>query len=261
MLIKVKGETPTLPEQEDRDTNLVDASKDLNPNPGEVDKDMISGEEQDVKICVEEKKDVNSVEEEEDAKKNPGQEDREIGSEERSSHETPVVDDVQPNEGVGDKDERSSSQTLSNYGDTQLSYFNPPLNILDISLNDLEELVDAMGEWTQHIGALDVRVDALEERFEEAGNKMEALEDRCEEVGNSMKAIEKTEAYVEKVVAALEGQDKELGNKTEAYVEKVGEDSHEDEKKGEKKGKGVKRTDHTLDDNLSTTMTKCKKQK
>lgn len=118
-----------------------------------------------------------------------------------------------------------------------------------------------MGEWTQHIGALDVRVDALEERFEEAGNKMEALEDRCEEVGNSMKAIDKTEAYVEKVVAALEGQDKELGNKTEAYVEKVGEDSHEDEKKGEKKGKGVKRTDHTLDDNLSRTMTKCKKQK
>ncbi|KAG2329954.1 hypothetical protein Bca52824_001134 [Brassica carinata] len=247
MLIKVKEETPTLPEQEDRDTNLVDASKDLNPNPGEVDQDVISGEEQDVKISWK-KKGRNSVEEEEDAKKNPGQEDREI-SEERSSHETPVVDDVQPNEGVGDKDERSSSQTLSNYGDTQLPYFNPPLNILDISLNDLEELVDAMGEWTQHIGALDVRVDALEERFEEARNKMEALEDRCEEVGNSMKAIDKTEAYVEKVVPALEGQDKELGNKTEAYVEKVGEDSHEDEKKGEKKGKGVKRTDHTLDDN------------
>ncbi|KAL0742463.1 hypothetical protein Bca4012_083976 [Brassica carinata] len=175
MLIKVKGETPTLPEQEDIDTNLVDASKDLNPNPGEVDQDVISGEEQDVKICVEEKKDVNSVEEEEDAKKNPGQEDREIGSEERSSHETPVVDDSQPNEGVGDKDERSSSQTLSNYGDTRLPYFNPPFNIFDISLNDLEELVDAMGEWTQHIGALDVRVDALEERFEEAGNKMEAF--------------------------------------------------------------------------------------
>ncbi|KAG2307009.1 hypothetical protein Bca52824_026757 [Brassica carinata] len=194
MLIKVKGETPTLPEQEDRDTNLVDASKNLNPNPGEVNQDVISGEEQDVKICVEEKK--------------------------------------------------------------ELPYFNPPLNILDISLNDLEELVDAMGEWTQHIGALDVRVDALEEQFEEAGNKMEALEDRCEEVGYSMKAIDKTEAYVEKVVAALEGQDKELGNKTEAYVEKVGEDSHEDEKKGEKKGKGVKRTDHTLDDNLSRTMTK-----
>ncbi|KAG2328744.1 hypothetical protein Bca52824_011472 [Brassica carinata] len=225
MLIKVKGETPTLPEQEDRDTNLVDASKDLNPNPGEVDQDVISGEEQDVKICVEEKKDVNSVEEEEDAKKNPGQEDREIGSEERSSHETLVVDDVQPNEGVGDKDERSSSQILSNYGDMRLPYFNPPFNILDISLNDLEELVDAMGEWMQHIGALD------------------------------------TEAYVEKVVAALEGQDKELGNKTKAYVEKVGEDSHEDEKKGEKKGKGVKRTDHTLDDNLSRTMAKCKKQK
>ncbi|KAG2330431.1 hypothetical protein Bca52824_001611 [Brassica carinata] len=225
MLIKVKGETPTLPEQEDRDTNLVDASKDLNPNPGEEDQDVISGEEQDVKICLEEKKDVNSVEEEEDAKKNPGQEDREIGSEERSSPRDSVVDDVQPNEGVGDKDERSSSQTLSNYGDTRLSYFNPPLNILDISLNDLEELVDAMGEWTQHIGALD------------------------------------TEAYVEKVVDALEGQDKELRNKTEVYVEKVGEDSHEDEKKGVKKGKGVKRTDHTLDDNLSRTMTKCKKQK
>ncbi|KAL0853750.1 hypothetical protein Bca101_058902 [Brassica carinata] len=72
MLIKVKGETPTLPEQEDRDTKLVDASKDLNPNLGEVDQDMISGEEQD------------------------------------------------PNEGVGDKDERTSSQTLSNYGDTQI---------------------------------------------------------------------------------------------------------------------------------------------
>ena len=119
-----------------------------------------------------------------------------------------------------------------------MPYFNPPLNILDISLNDLEELVDAMGEWTQHIGALDVRVDALEERFEEAGNKMEALEDRCEEVGNSMKAIDKTEAYVEKVVAALEGQDKELGNKTEAYVQKVGKDSHEDENEGGEKGEG-----------------------
>ncbi|KAL0898616.1 hypothetical protein Bca101_082577 [Brassica carinata] len=90
---------------------------------------------------------------------------------------------------------------------------------------------------------LDVRVTALEERYEGAGNKMEALD------------------KLDKIVAAWEGQDKEVGNKTEAYVEKVGEDSHEDEKKGKKKGKGVKRTDYTLDDNLSRTMTKCKKQK
>ncbi|KAL0864641.1 hypothetical protein Bca101_043759 [Brassica carinata] len=125
MVIKVKGETPTLSEQEGRCTNLTDANKDQNPNRGEVDQDVISGEEQDVdaKNCVEEKEDVNSVEEEEDAnsEKKPGQEDREIGSEERSSHETPGVDDVQPNEEEGDKDEGSGSQTLSNYGDTRVS--------------------------------------------------------------------------------------------------------------------------------------------
>lgn len=46
------------------------------------------------------------------------------------------------------------------------------------SLNYLEELVNAMGEWTEHMGALDVRVSALEEQDEEDVNKMEALDKR-----------------------------------------------------------------------------------
>lgn len=77
--------------------------------------------------------------------------------------------------------------------------------------------------------ALGVRVAALEERYEKAGNKMKALdkldvrfavlEERYEEAGNKMEALDK-------IVATLEGHDKEVGNKTEAYVEKVGEETH-----------------------------------
>ncbi|KAL0713528.1 hypothetical protein Bca4012_020506 [Brassica carinata] len=168
----------------------------------------------------------------------------EIGSEERSSDETPAVDDVQPNDDDEGKDEGSSSQTLRNCGDTR--DFNPPLNRLDISINDLEDLVNLMGEWTAQMGALDMRVAALEEDTDV--NKMEALDMR-------VAALEK-DADVNKI----EELDMRLAA-LEAYVEKVGEDSREDVKREKNERKGIKRTVHTLDDNLSRTVTKFKKQK
>ncbi|KAF3528183.1 hypothetical protein DY000_02040021 [Brassica cretica] len=106
-----------------------------------------------------------------------------------------------------------------NYGDTR--DFSTPLNSLEISLIELGELVNAreeeMREWTK----------ALEKRESlHWKKKMEALD---------------------MIVTALE-----------AYVEKVGEDSLEDSpqdvKEKEKKGKGVKRTVCTLDDNLNKPM-------
>lgn len=45
----------------------------------------------------------------------------EIGSEEGPIHDTPLVDDVQPNEEEGDEDEGSSIQTLTNSRDTKVS--------------------------------------------------------------------------------------------------------------------------------------------
>ncbi|KAG5410926.1 hypothetical protein IGI04_007245 [Brassica rapa subsp. trilocularis] len=51
----------------------------------------------------------------------------------------------------------------------------------------------------------------------------------------------------------------------EPYVEKVGEDTPEDSpqdlKEKEKKVKGIKRTVHTLDDNLNKTMSRSKNKK
>ncbi|KAG2314802.1 hypothetical protein Bca52824_017924 [Brassica carinata] len=125
MVKKLKGEAPTLPEEEDRDTNLVAMNENLNPNPDEEDQDLNSGEEQDgyAKSCMKEEEDVNSVEEEEKAansENNTGEEDGEIGSEERSSDETPAVDDVQPNDDEEGNNEGSSSQTLRNCGDTRV---------------------------------------------------------------------------------------------------------------------------------------------
>ncbi|KAG5415326.1 hypothetical protein IGI04_002893 [Brassica rapa subsp. trilocularis] len=72
-------------------------------------------------------------------------------------------------------------------------------------------------------------------------------------------------------VTALKEKDVDVKNNMEAldilltaledYVEKIGEDSPEDVKEREKKGKGVKRTVHTLDDNLNKTMSWSKKEK
>ncbi|CAF2152405.1 unnamed protein product [Brassica rapa] len=62
--------------------------------------------------CVEEKEeDVSSSEEEEDAnsEKNSVEEEGEIGSEERSSHKTLVVDDIQSHKEQIDEDEGRSS--------------------------------------------------------------------------------------------------------------------------------------------------------
>ncbi|KAG2328405.1 hypothetical protein Bca52824_011133 [Brassica carinata] len=44
----------------------------------------------------------------------------EIGSDERWSHETPVVDDVKPNDEDGDNDKGNSSQILRNCGNTRV---------------------------------------------------------------------------------------------------------------------------------------------
>ncbi|CAF2075233.1 unnamed protein product [Brassica oleracea var. botrytis] len=123
---KLKGKTPpTLPEEEERDTYLVAANDKLNPDPVEEEEDVNLAEEQDGDAnCVEEKEeDVSSGEEEEDAnyEKNSVEEEGEIGSEERSSHETWVVDDIQSHEEQRDKDEGRSSRTLSNCGDTSFS--------------------------------------------------------------------------------------------------------------------------------------------
>ncbi|KAH0903446.1 hypothetical protein HID58_042949 [Brassica napus] len=115
---------PTLPEEEERDTYLVAANDKLNPDPVEEEEDVNLAEEQDGDAnCVEEKEeDVSSSEEEEDAnyEKNSVEEEGEIGSEERSSHETWVVDDIQSLEEQRDKDEGRSSRTLNNCGDTKL---------------------------------------------------------------------------------------------------------------------------------------------
>ncbi|KAL0734268.1 hypothetical protein Bca4012_010478 [Brassica carinata] len=168
MVKKLKGETPSLPAEEDRENTI--------------------------------------------SEKNPDREAGEIGSEERSSHETPIVGDVQPNEEEGYKEEGNSSQTLSNCGDTRVCNSTRVAALEEENMNKME--------------GLDKRLAALEE---EDVNKMEGLDRR---------------------VAALE-----------VYVEKVGEDSPKDVKTRQKNGKGVKRTMHTLDDNLSRTMTRSKKQK
>ncbi|KAL0886307.1 hypothetical protein Bca101_010290 [Brassica carinata] len=118
---------------------------------------------------------------------------------------------------------------------TNLVAANENLNQDPEELTELEELVDVMEEWTKQMEALDRRVTALEEKDV---NKMEEEEDV-----NKMEGLDRR-------VAALE-----------VYVEKVGEDSPKDVKTRQKNGKGVKRTMHTLDDNLSRTMTRSKKQK
>ncbi|KAL0805628.1 hypothetical protein Bca101_098119 [Brassica carinata] len=104
------------------------------------------------------------------------------------------------------------------------SDFITPLNILEISLIELGELVNAreeeMREWTKALEKLE----SLHWK-----KKMEALD---------------------MIVTALE-----------AYVEKVGEDSPQDVKEKEKKGNGVKRTVCTLDDNLNKPMSRSKKEK
>lgn len=106
MVKTLKGESPTLPKEEDRGTNLVAATENINQNPEE--------EDQDVNRLKKWNKKTWTLE------KNPDQDDGEIGSEERSSHKTPVVDDVQPNEEKGDKDGGSDTQNLSNCGDTRV---------------------------------------------------------------------------------------------------------------------------------------------
>ncbi|KAG2304235.1 hypothetical protein Bca52824_032886 [Brassica carinata] len=188
----------------------------------------------------------------------------EIGSDERWSHETSVVGDVQPNDEDGDNDEGSSSQTLKNCGNTRVGNsmsislfvkdiciimvtdFNPPLNRLDVSLNDLEYFANAMEEWTEQMGALDMRVAALEQ--DAVMNKMDALDMR-------VTALEENPD-----VNKMEQLDMRV-SPLEAYLEKVCEDTDEDVKREENKGKGVKRSVHTLDNNLSRTVTKSKKKK
>lgn len=85
---------------------MVAATENLNQSREEEDRDVKSFDKMEQKGLKYEE--------------NPDQGGGEIGSEERSSHETPGVDDVQPNEEEGDKDEKSCSQTLSDCGDTRV---------------------------------------------------------------------------------------------------------------------------------------------
>lgn len=55
--------------------------------------------------------------------------------------------------------------------------------------------------------------------------------------------------------------EEEVISEVNAHVEKVCENSHEDVKKRKKKGNGVKKAVHTLNDNLSRPMTRSTKQK
>ncbi|KAL0695839.1 hypothetical protein Bca4012_063019 [Brassica carinata] len=165
----------------------------------------------------------------------------EIGSDKRWSHETPIVDDVQPNDEDGDNDEGSSSQTLRNCGNTRVGNsmsislfvkdiciimdFNPSLNRLDISLNDLDDLANAMEEWTEKIGALDMRVAALEQ--DAVMNKMDALDTR-------VTALEENPD-----VNKMEQLDMRVAT-LETYLEKVFEDADEDVKREENKERMLK---------------------
>ncbi|WZZ66416.1 hypothetical protein YC2023_077786 [Brassica napus] len=141
--------------------------------------------------------------------------------ENRDTNLAAANENINPMDSVEEEEEEDE-----NYGDTR--DFSTPLNSLEISLIELGELVNAreeeMREWTK----------ALEKRESlHWKKKMEALD---------------------MIFTALE-----------AYVEKVGEDSLEDSpqdvKEKEKKGKGVKRTVCTLDDNLNKPMSRSKKEK
>ncbi|KAL0690143.1 hypothetical protein Bca4012_089821 [Brassica carinata] len=109
-----------------------------------------------------------------------------------------------------------------------------------MDLIELGELDNAREEEMGELIALDMRVTALEEKAVDEKNKIV-------DVKNKMEALDI-------LLASLE-----------AYVEEVGddspEDSHEDVKEREKKGKGVKWSVHTLDDNLNKTMSRSEKEK
>ncbi|KAL0662877.1 hypothetical protein Bca4012_099714 [Brassica carinata] len=137
--------------------------------------------------------------------------------ENRDTNLAAANENINPMDSVEEEEEEDE-----NYGDTR--DFITPLNILEISLIELGELVNAreeeMREWTKALEKLE----SLHWK-----KKMEALD---------------------MIVTALE-----------AYVEKVGEDSPQDVKEKEKKGNGVKRTVCTLDDNLNKPMSRSKKEK
>nr|VDD51521.1 unnamed protein product [Brassica oleracea] len=123
--------------------------------------------------------------------------------------------------------------------DTNLAATNE--NYVDTrDLIELGELDNAREEEMGELIALDMRVTALEEKAVDEKNKIV-------DVKNKMEAL-----HI--LLASLE-----------AYVEEVGddspEDSHEDVKEREKKGKGVKWSVHTLDDNLNKTMSRSEKEK
>ncbi|CAN6801912.1 unnamed protein product [Brassica oleracea] len=124
--------------------------------------------------------------------------------------------------------------------DTNLAAASENINPMDSDLIELGELDNAREEEMGELIALDMRVTALEEKAVDEKNKIV-------DAKNKMEALDI-------LLASLE-----------AYVEEVGddspEDSHEDVKEREKKGKGVKWSVHTLDDNLNKTMSRSKKEK
>ncbi|KAL0667832.1 hypothetical protein Bca4012_030536 [Brassica carinata] len=105
----------------------------------------------------------------------------EIGSEEGPIHDTPLVDDVQPNEEEGDEDEGSSIQTLTNSRDTK---------------------------WTKQMEALDMRVAAFEEddvkQVEVLDMIIAALDAYVEKVGDDVKKREKREKGVKRMAHTLD---------------------------------------------------------
>ncbi|KAF2585165.1 hypothetical protein F2Q70_00036560 [Brassica cretica] len=113
-----------------------------------------------------------------------------------------------------------------------------------MDLIELGELDNAREEEMGELIALDMRVTALEEKAVDEKNKIV-------DAKNEMEALDI-------LLASLEAYVKEVGDDS---PEDSPEDSHEDVKEREKKGKGVKWSVHTLDDNLNKTMSRSKKEK
>ncbi|CAN7073809.1 unnamed protein product [Brassica oleracea var. botrytis] len=128
--------------------------------------------------------------------------------------------------------------------DTNLAAASENINPMDSDLIELGELDNAREEEMGELIALDMRVTALEEKAVDEKNKIV-------DAKNEMEALDI-------LLASLEAYFKEVGDDS---PEDSPEDSHEDVKEREKKGKGVKWSVHTLDDNLNKIMSRSKKEK